>query len=191
MSTNKKPGLSGIILNISSKDLKTLLNKDPKNFAVIYNACSGPIILLVTKLLGKEAAEDIFHDVMVILWNNSHKIKSLEHMQGFLFETCKNKCIDILRRNAKLNMRKIEIHRKVKDFEQNMHNYIIECNVLSLLSIQSLLNEEEIKVLNYCDEGYKLKEISLMMDKSVSTISKIKATAKQKIQNYYRNDKDA
>lgn len=136
----------------------------------------------------RESAEEIFNDAVVKIFNDSHKLLKIDNILGWCSKIIFNTTIDTLRKEVKYN------ERRSLDVEGELEGIAID-NILNKLEAEELLNV--IKSLDtrkrtvfslYEIDGYSHKEISQLLDVSVSNskyiLHEAKKELKQKLANW-------
>lgn len=136
-------------------------------------------------------AENIVQDCFVYLWEQKHKISSINNINAFLFRLVKNKCVDFLRHKIMAD-----------DKKEIMQNIFIQEYTFKLQSIESFdynaLTDQEIEqiienainnlpekcrgifVLNKI-EGLTYEQIAQQLDLSPNTVRNQVAIALKKM----------
>lgn len=112
--------------------------------------------------LTKQDKEDLVSETFYLLWKNQDKINS--NMKSYMATIARNLCYQTLKRE-----------NDTFSLDNNLDTYTenFETRIFILEQIKRL-NENERKVFNlYYIKGYKIKEISKIMKKSVGNIKVI------------------
>lgn len=112
--------------------------------------------------LTKQDKEDLVSETFYLLWKNQDKINS--NMKSYMATIARNLCYQALKRE-----------NDTFSLDNNLDTYTenFETRIFILEQIKRL-NENERKVFNlYYIKGYKIKEISKIMKKSVGNIKVI------------------
>lgn len=108
----------------------------------------------------KDDAEDIFQEVFIKLLTGNTKFISEEHRKAWIIKVTKNKCLDFLKKSC--NKNKAELDENIKTEEKNNYGVLDEVNKLP----------EKYKIVIYLFyyEGYKISEISEILELNESTV---------------------
>lgn len=112
--------------------------------------------------LTKQDKEDLVSETFYLLWKNQDKVNS--NMKSYMATIARNLCYQALKRE-----------NDTFSLDNNLDTYTenFETRIFILEQIKRL-NENERKVFNlYYIKGYKIKEISKIMKKSVANIKVI------------------
>lgn len=146
----------------------------------------------------EEDAENIVQDIFIDIWEKQLEFSSFINLNGFLYMTLKNRCIDFLRRKT--------LEKQTIDEIQSEYIRTLQLKFASLEVLDNkLLNEEDIErvmseaieslpdkcreifVMNKI-EGKKQKEIAIELNLSIHTVESQMAIAykklKEKLKDY-------
>lgn len=130
-----------------------------------------------------ENYEDIVQDIFVELWDTQFCFKSILHLKNYIYTTIKNKHKDSYKHKLvvdKYNRAQLE---NIDNFQTSV---MIENEVLSILShLGNRINPEYLQILKLTLDGYKVKEISEILGKSIFTIHHKKKAAIKEIQKFF------
>ena len=136
---------------------------------------------LVARLLGNdEEAEDAVQETMLKLWKIKNRLNSHPNLQGFVFLTARNHCLDMLKQRKYIfeDIGQLDIRdqdRNDTEYEYQEHyNYIKEI-------INSLPeNYREVIILRDID-GLEYDEISAITGKSTEHLRVILSRARRSV----------
>jgi RNA polymerase sigma-70 factor (ECF subfamily) len=145
---------------------------------------------LVMRLLRNESdAKDAIQEIMVKLWNKRKQLSSHPNMNGFIFLTARNHCLDILKKKKRavvgFNDISIEnlkatspIHFEYQELKTHIENIIENCPI----------QHKEILILRDLDE-LEYKEIAALTELKVEHIrvilSRTRKYVQQELKKYY------
>jgi RNA polymerase sigma-70 factor (ECF subfamily) len=138
------------------------MNKN--DFKVKVFSLSERLFPLVARLLGdKTKAEDAIQEIMIKLWEKRNKLENHPNINGFVFLTARNYCIDILRKKRVL-VNDGEFH--INLIKDNTEQTQLESQELSEI-INTILKklpkqQREIFIMRDLD-GYDFTEIATTM----------------------------
>jgi len=90
-------------VQVSKLDNKSLLyslsvNSDGPSYRRIFDLFFPPLKRFAyTFLKNTEQAEEIASDVLIVLWENRHKLAAIENIRVYLFVVARNKCLNVLK----------------------------------------------------------------------------------------------
>lgn len=114
-----------------------------------------------TMLKNKDDAEDIFQDVFIKLYTENVKFLSEEHQKAWIIRVTKNKCLDFFKRSCNKNK---------SELDENIQKEEIEDNSEVLNEVMKLPDKYRIVIYLFYYEGYKISEISSMLEINESTL---------------------
>ncbi len=168
--------LKGKYKTASYSFIKNINEGNEEAFKVLFELYYGKLLYFAQSYISnKEDAEEIVQDVFVKIWKKRRKIAT--NINGYLFKTTKNACLDYLR--SKKN--KLNVSGNLVQLEALLNFHALSDNDASSLikkeleqKIQAgieLLPEKCKKVfVKSRIEGLKNKEISDELDISVKTV---------------------
>lgn len=134
-------------------------NKDVEKFVRKY----ADLVYRVayTMLRNEDDANDIFQDVFMKLCTENVRFMNEEHKKAWIIRVTKNRCLDFLRSSANKNKEELD-ENLVKD-ETNDNSYIVD-------EVNKLPEKYRIIIFLYYFEGYKISEISEILETNESTL---------------------
>lgn len=114
-----------------------------------------------TILKNKSDAEDIFQDVFMKVCTENIKFINEEHEKAWIIKVTKNKCLDFLRKSC--NKNKEELDENLVKEEEESNQYVVD-------EVMKLPEKYRVIIYLYYFEGYKISEISQILDTNESTI---------------------
>ena len=151
-------------------------------------------------VLSEADAENIVQDVFMYLWEQKYPMDTVFHIQSFLFELTKRKCIDFLRRKVmSAEKRRMLQDTLMQEYKYNM--YALEAFDERLLeqeemydkldeAIQSLPPQCRDVFLLCKKDGWTHKEIAEKMKISTATVNNHIVQAIKKIKYALNNQID-
>ena len=121
---------------------------------------------ILSSVKNPEDAEDITQEVFISVYKNLHKFRADSKIYTWIYRIAINKTYDFFRKK-KIDLELNEEILNISDNEDLNGSMIIEENLKKLTK-----EEKEIVVLKDV-YGYKLREISKMKDRNISTIKSI------------------
>ena len=155
-------------------DEKQLINRlnDRENsaFSSVYMLYFDELYYFGQRLFQDSSisAKDVIQDIFANIWqNNSIQFNSIDLLRAYLFTAVKNKHKDYLRRHIV----ETKYNENIKKLDEYHFSTMVETQVVSLIStVDGELPKEMSKVIKLLIEGYEVKEISEILNKSVNTI---------------------
>ena len=121
---------------------------------------------ILSSVKNPEDAEDIAQEVFISVYKNLHKFRADSKIYTWIYSIAINKTYDFFRKK-KIDLELNEEILNIADNEDIGGSMIVEENLKKLSK-----EEREIVVLKDV-YGYKLREISKMKDRNISTIKSI------------------
>ena len=121
---------------------------------------------ILSSVKNPEDAEDIAQEVFISVYKNLHKFRADSKIYTWIYRIAINKTYDFFRKK-KIDLELNEEILNIADNEDLNGSMIVEENLKNL-------NKEEREILLLKDVyGYKLREISDMKNRNISTIKSI------------------
>ena len=121
---------------------------------------------ILSSVKNPEDAEDIAQEVFISVYKNLHKFRADSKIYTWIYRIAINKTYDFFRKK-KIDLELNEEILNIADNEDLNGSMIVEENLKKL-------SKEEREILLLKDVyGYKLREISAMKDRNISTIKSI------------------
>ncbi len=121
---------------------------------------------ILSSVKNPEDAEDIAQEVFISVYKNLHKFRADSKIYTWIYRIAINKTYDFFRKK-KVDLELNEEILNIADNEDLNGSMIVEENLKKL-------SKEEREILLLKDVyGYKLREISSMKDRNISTIKSI------------------
>lgn len=135
-------------------------NKDVEKFVKKY---ADLVYRVAYTMLKNEAdAEDIFQDVFMKLCTENTKFKSEEHKKAWIIRVTKNRCLDFLKSSANKNKEELDENLIGQTTDENKGQVLEE--------VMKLPEKYRIVIFLYYFEGYKISEISQILETNESTL---------------------
>ena len=115
-----------------------------------------------TMLKNTADAEDIFQDVFMKLCTDDTKFNSEDHKKAWIIRVTKNKCLDFLKSST--NTKNVELDEELINPMTNENNGQV------LDEVMKLPEKFRIIIFLYYFEGYKIQEISQILEVNESTL---------------------
>ena len=173
----------------SEKDvLLKLLEGNEQAFETIYKEYSPRIFGRLLKLVKSDVeAKEILQDVFLKLWEQRKAINPEKSFRSFIFKIAENKVYDFFRQVARDKNRELKLIAKstvnyhaFEEFKQG------EANLIILQKAIERLSPQRQQVFRLCKLGGKsYKEVSELLDISVSTISDHIVKGTKSIRDYF------
>lgn len=112
-------------------------------------------------LRNKDDAEDIFQDIFMKLCSEDIKHFSKEHEKAWIIRVTKNRCLDFLKKSC--NKTKEELDENISEEQKEDSSDIIK-------HVQSLPEKYRIVIYLFYYEGYKINEMSRILEINESTL---------------------
>lgn len=167
-------------------------NNNKLDFSKVYSIYFPKLVRFAREfVLSTEDAENIIQDIFIYLWERQELLNALTNLNAFLFTLVKNKCIDQLRQQKRLELRREEF-KTVFDKEVELKIYALQQfdeNALSNEDIEIILNKainslpekcREVFILSRM-EGLKNREIAERLNISAKTVENQMTTAIKKL----------
>lgn len=156
-----------------------------ENIVNIVNKYSDMVYrLALTRCTNYDMAEDVFQDVFLKISEKQPKFKDQEHEKAWIIRVTIN---------MTKNMNKSAWNRKIVELDENIasdNNYADENNVFD--EVMRLPQDYRTVIYLFYYEGYKVNEISKMLETSEGTIktwlSRAREQLKQKLEGGFEDE---
>lgn len=156
------------------------MNKN--DFKLKVFSLSERLFPMVTRLLGNNSnAEDAIQEIMLKLWQKRKKLENHPNINGFVFLTARNYCIDLLRKkqpvleDSTVQLRVLKSKSESSNFEWK------ELNTIILAILEELPKQQkEVFVMRDID-GYEFKEIAAALEIKIEHVRVLVSRARKQI----------
>lgn len=132
-----------------------------------------------TMLKNKDDAEDIFQDVFIKICTENLSFMSEEHEKAWIIRVTKNRCLDFLKRSC--NKNRSELDENIAKEEKEDNSYVTA-------EVMKLPEKYRIVIYLFYFEGYKISEISSMLELNESTIKSQLVKARELLKELLKED---
>lgn len=134
---------------------------DSKEFKQKILPLSQRIFPMAARMLGdEEEAKDAVQEIMIKLWDHRKHLKTHPNMNGFVFLTSRNYCLDLLRKKNMVEANHTYHHLMADIYDDPNKNEYRELAKI-IKQIISVLPENQKEVLSMRDlDGLEFEEIS-------------------------------
>ena len=141
-----------------------------EKFENIYNMYVGDIYKLAySYVVNRQDAEDITQKTFYKLYNNRKIMNECEKIKGWLIRVCVNECKDYLKSSW------FKVSRELPDIKKESSESAL------FISLREMDPKYRLPLYFYYYEGYSIKEIAKIMNKSESAIKMRLLRAKEKL----------
>ena len=175
-----------------SEDLSSYMIKtaegDTESFRFIANALGYKMHATAIKILGSshfEEAEDVVQISLIKIWQSAPRWVNKGSIEGYIYKIVFSTCMDFLRK-----------HKNVEEFKDNYSNLEItnnkyktyELRRMLLKNIQKLPKDQEEAILLHYFSGYKQREVSNILKKSVKATESLIIRARKNLKTILPED---
>jgi RNA polymerase sigma-70 factor (family 1) len=153
---------------------------EQKGFEFFFREYYSALSFFAYKILSDEdAAKDVVQDCYVKLWERKEVFDAPGSIKSYLYTTVKNACIDLLRRNKRIQKHQKELSLSSPNFEQSIFHKMIEAEVMRLIVIARaklpIKAKRVFEMFYFEDKSYQ--EIAEELDISIHTVKNQKIRA--------------
>lgn len=162
---------------------------DKQRFRTTVFSLSDRLYPMVSRLLGNSAkTEDAIQDIMLKLWVKRHQIENHPNINGFVFLTAKNYCLDILRRKNP-ELQDSNLYLNIFESENGHEDLKLkELKQVVLKIIENIPDSQgEILVMRDLD-GLEFEEISALTQLKIEHIRVLLSRARKQVREKLKND---
>jgi RNA polymerase sigma-70 factor (family 1) len=171
--------------------------RDEHSYKELFLYFHRPLIRFAATIVkSEEAAEEIYSDVLLRLWDLGSAFKNIENLRLYLYTSVKNASLNYLAKYYKVQT--VDIDSVNLDFlrqpdpEESL--LISEFQRMSALAINTLPAKCQMVYKLIREDGFNYKEVAEIMNISVNTVEGHMTTALKKISSslrvYLRYDKN-
>ena len=154
---------------------------DNNEFDIKYNKYSKLLYRTAYQyLLRTDAAEDIVQEAFIKLFTRKKSFNDSEHEKAWLLRVTINLCKNYL---VSKSANETELNEDIISGEANFKEKS-ETQIDLEHQLDKLSPQQRTCIYLYYYEGYKIKEISAMLDLNINTIKSILSRARQSLRNY-------
>jgi len=166
--------------------LNAIKQQDRKGFEELYKKYYKHLFGMAYRYVGQtEAAEEIVHDVFIVIWNKAELINVTHSMKSYLFKAVVNASLNFIKKE-KVNAEKRSGYLAVQELELPEEDNAQEAALLASLEEALMLLPEKCKQVMYLSKFGKLKqqEIADQMDISIKTVKNHLTYGFQKLRDH-------
>lgn len=185
----------GKYLHLDEEDvtlLKAIAQRDKKRFEILYKKYYQQLYAVAYRYVGQaEIAEEMVHDVFIMIWNKADQLNIQHSMKSYLFKSVVNSSLNFLKKE-KAQRKKQEVYMAVLDKENTDENDTgTEEALLKSLEVALELLPAKCRQVMYLSRFGKLKqqEIAAQMDISVKTVKNHLTYGFQKLREHLEKHK--
>ncbi len=182
MSSRK--GIQNWILKISKED-------DQRAFRYLFDYFYPRLINYSRYMLeSKSAADEVISSVFIGIWNNRVRMEKIENIDSYIFRAVKNKSLSYLRDTHRLQFEEFNtthstLLKNVESPESSLINEEIRVEILKALDELPPRCRLVFELVKY--DGFKYKEVAILLDVSVNTVENQMGKAMSKLRTRLRH----
>lgn len=159
-----------------------------KDFKIKVFALSERLFPMVARLLGGNSnAEDAIQEIMLKLWEKRKQIEKHPNIQGLVFLTARNYCIDVLRKRSFV-LDDSTAYFKVESTNVGMQIEWKELNNI-IREILKKLPAQQVEVFMMRDiDGYEFSEIAAAIEIKIEHVRVLLSRARKQIGTELENN---
>ncbi len=168
------------------------VHSDEPSYRRIFDLLFPPLKRFAYTLLkNSEQAEEIASDVMIVVWENRHKLVAIDNIRVYLFVIARNKCLNVLKSRQSnpvisLNDISIDIAFTGKNPEQLCINSEVRKKIEKAINMLPQRCKLIFKLVK--EENMSYREVAAILNISVKTVDAQLVTAFKKITEAIRLD---
>jgi RNA polymerase sigma-70 factor (family 1) len=159
--------------------------RDQRAYQRLFVHFYQPLVKFANNIVkSTEAAEEIYSDVLLKLWDMGPALAAIGHLEVYLFRSVKNASLNYLSRYYKvpvvdLDTIHLEMIHEVYTPEQNLLR--AELHKKATLAVRSLPAKCQLVYTLIRDNNFSYKQVADIMDISVNTVEGHMSTALRKL----------
>jgi RNA polymerase sigma-70 factor (ECF subfamily) len=149
------------------------MDKDMRSYRKLFIFFSAPLIQFAISIVkSREAAEEIYSDVMLKIWNLGTALNNIGNLKAYLYTSVKRACLKNLSKNTQAQFVDIDsVDVDVFQAHNTMDNILIaEFNKQVYASIKSLPPKCQLVYKLIKEDGFNYKEVSDILEISLKTV---------------------
>ena len=152
------------------------------DFKLKVFSLSERIFPMVSRMLGTKAnAEDAIQDIMLKLWEKRKQVEKHPNINGFVFLTARNYCIDVLRKKPFVLDDSTDFFKILESKNEYTQLEWKELNTI-IKKILKKLPEQQTEVFMMRDiDGYEFTEIAAAVEIKVEHVRVLLSRARKQI----------
>ncbi|HEY4149496.1 MAG TPA: RNA polymerase sigma-70 factor [Chitinophagaceae bacterium] len=168
------------------------VHSDEPSYRRIFDLLFPPLKRFAYTLLkNSEQAEEIASDVLIVVWENRHKLVAIDNIRVYLFVVARNKCLNLLKSRqsnpvVSLNDISIDIAFTGKNPEQLCINSEVRKKIEKTINLLPQRCKLIFKLVK--EENMSYREVAAILNISVKTVDAQLVTAFKKITEAVRLD---
>jgi RNA polymerase sigma-70 factor (family 1) len=160
------------------------LARDQEVYKTLFKYFHKPLIRFATSIVkSKEAAEEIYSDIMLKVWDLGPALINIDNLKIYLFISVKNAALNYLAKYYKLKIVDIETIdlelQHVKTPEEDLLSSEFQGHMVQ--AIKSLPAKSQLVYKLIKEEGFSYKQVADVLDISVNTVEGHMSTALKKL----------
>lgn len=157
-----------------------LVKANEKALTHFFKLHAKSVVFFTNRLINdKQEAEDIVASCFAKLWERRSTFETADHIKSFLYQSCRNACLDYLRHLKVKTTVQDQFYKQLLDSEETILLQIIRSEILDELNREIELlpdNYREVFKRLYFDQQ-KTDEIAMQLGLSVQTVRNYKTRA--------------
>jgi RNA polymerase sigma-70 factor (ECF subfamily) len=166
------------------------LSRDQQAYKMLFKYFHKPLIRFGTSIVkSKEAAEEIYSDIMLKMWDLGNALNNIDNLKTYLFISVKNASLNYLAKYYKLKTQNIESIDIELQHVSTPEEYLLTSELQRNLSvaIKSLPTKAQLVYKLIKEDGFSYKQVAEILEISVNTVEGHMTTALKKITASLRN----
>lgn len=144
---------------------------------------SEKLFPMVSRILGAhEKAEDAIQEIMIKVWQKRNELKNHPNINGFVFLTARNYCMDVLRKK-KIELYDTKSHLKIIKSKNESDLEWQELNQIILEILNTLPKQQKEVFLMRDIDGYEFTEIAFALNIKQTHARVLISRARKQISN--------
>lgn len=153
-----------------------------QDFKLTVFSLSERLFPMVARLLGSTSnAEDAIQEIMLKLWKKRKKIENHPNINGFVFLTARNYCLDILRKKQLLVDNATNHFKVLKSPNTNQNLEWEELNIIILKILKEIPKQQKEVFMMRDIDGYEFTEIAAALQIKIEHVRVLLSRARKQI----------
>lgn len=146
------------------------------------------IFSMVSRILGnRENAEDAVQEIMIKLWDQRRKIENHPNINGFVFLTARNYCLDLLKKkNPHIDSSDIVVKMMAPETSQHQVEWK-ELNTIIETILEKLPAQQREIIMMRDFDGFEFNEIAAVTNLTVEHVRVLLSRARKQVCTKLKN----
>lgn len=181
--------MNNLHIDIVQLQRNVAIDRNVSSYSQLFCYFHKPLLRFAESIVkSKEAAEEIYSDVMLKIWDLGAALNNINNLRGYLFISVKNSALNYLARYYKVRTVNIDSVQLELTGGENPEESLIrsEFNRNLSLAVKTLPSKAQLVYKLIKEDGFSYRQVAEILGISVNTIEGHMTNALKKINNSLR-----